>query len=109
MSPNGGPALGTNPLSIFVSIKTTIFIGEENGEGKGGGAGVGSREQAACKKQSPWGTSHTTASMINARKMNARYMLDQRYIFQATLLPGMRHTRHAATISIAPSTMADTR
>ena len=38
---------------------------------------------------------YNTASSINARKMNARYMLDQRYIVQATLLPGTFHTRQA--------------
>jgi hypothetical protein len=30
-----------------------------------------------------------------ASNINARYMLDQRYIVQATLLPGTFHTRQA--------------
>ncbi len=52
---------------------------------------------------------HTSASIIKARKMKARYMLDQRYILHATLLPGTLHTCQAAAIKRAPRTTAETR
>src|SRR5258706_9975474 len=47
---------------------------------------------------------HMTASIMIAKKINAKYMLDQRYIVQATLLPPSRQTRHAAYRSKPPKT-----
>jgi hypothetical protein len=54
--------------------------------------------QKSCflKKRHNWFLTHTTASIIRARNIKAKYMLDQRYIVQATLLPGIFHTRQAA-------------
>ena len=46
-------------------------------------------------------------STIKARKRKNRYMLDQRYICQATLLPAWRQTRQAPVRSQIPRTMAE--
>ena len=39
---------------------------------------------------------YTTASIMIARKINIKYMLDHRYIVHATLFPPTLKTRHAA-------------
>ena len=52
---------------------------------------------------------YTIASTMNATKMKSRYMLVQRYICQATLLPSFFQTRHAPQIIHNPNTRAETR